>query len=165
MAPGAAANARHRGEKLARVGSLRLGENVGSLAFLDHAAVAHDDDAVRHLGDHAHVVGDQDDAGALLALQVAQQFQHLALHGDVERRRRLVGDQHVRPQCQRNGDHHALAHAAGELVRKLLQPALGFRDAHRLQRLDGALTRFAARHAGMRLDRTRSTASRSIAPD
>ena len=80
----------------------------------------HDDDAIGHFGDHAHVVGDEDDAGAMLALQVAQQLQHLALHGDVECRRRLVGDQHVGLERQCHGDHHPLAHATGEFVRELL---------------------------------------------
>ena len=57
----------------------------------------------------------------MLALQVAQQLEHLALHGHVERGRRLVGDQHVGLEGQRHGDHDALAHAAGKLVRKLFR--------------------------------------------
>ena len=39
------------------------------------------------------------------------------LHGDVERGGRLVGDQEVGLGDQHHGDHHPLAHAAGELVR------------------------------------------------
>ena len=39
------------------------------------------------------------------------------LHRDVERRGRFVGDQHVGAGDQHHGDHHALAHAAGDLVR------------------------------------------------
>ena len=97
-------------------------------------------------------------AGAELALQVAQQVQHLALHGHVERRRRLVGDQHVGPQ----------ASAMAIITRWRMPPesSCGYcfsrlsasRDAHGLQRLDGALARFAARQAGVRLDRPRSIA-------
>ncbi len=150
---GSGAHARHGGQQLARIGLRRRLEDVAHLALLDHAAVAHDDDAVGHLGDHAHVVGDQDDAGAVPALQVAQQFQHLALHGDVERGGRLVGDQHVRLQRQRHGDHDALAHAAGKLVRILPEPAFGLGNAHRLQRLDGVLPGLAARKIGVRFDR------------
>ena len=44
--------------RAARANSARTG------GLLDHAPVLHDDDAVGHLGDHAHVVGDQDDRGA-----------------------------------------------------------------------------------------------------
>ena len=47
-----------------------------------------------------------------------QQIEDLRLDGDVERRRRLVGDQQPRIAGDRHGDHHALVHAAGELVRK-----------------------------------------------
>ncbi len=41
----------------------------------------------------------------------------LGLHGHVERRGRLVGEQHLRAAGDRDRDHHALAHAAAELVR------------------------------------------------
>ena len=39
--------------------------------------------------------------------------------GHVERRRRLVGDQQARVAGDGHRDHHALVHAAGELVRKV----------------------------------------------
>ena len=51
------------------------------------------------------------------ALQVEQQVQHLRLHGDVERRDRLVGDDELRLEGERAGDADALALAAGEFVR------------------------------------------------
>ena len=53
-------------------------------------------DPVGDLGDHAEVVGDQHDRHAELALQLAQQVEDLRLDGDVERGRRLVGDQQRR---------------------------------------------------------------------
>ena len=40
-------------------------------------------------------------------------------------------------QRERHGDHHALAHAARELVRVALEPVLGLGDAHHLEQLDG----------------------------
>ena len=46
-----------------------------------------------------------------------EQLEDLRLHHHVERRRRLVGDQHLRVARQRHRDRRALAHAAGELVR------------------------------------------------
>ena len=52
-----------------------------------------------------------------LALQVLEQLEDLRLHGDVERRRRLVGDQEIGIVGERHGDHHALALAARQLVR------------------------------------------------
>ena len=53
----------------------------------------------------------------LLARQLLHLGQDLRLDGDVERGGRLVGDDQVGPVQQRDGDRHALAHAAGELVR------------------------------------------------
>ena len=107
--------------------------------MLHHLAVAHDDDAVGHLRHHAHVVGDEDDGGAGLLLQVAHQLQDLRLDGAVERGGRLVGDQDLGIARHRHRDHDALAHAAGQLVRILLHPPPRLGDAHRIQHRDGAL--------------------------
>ncbi|CRX24549.1 hypothetical protein PAERUG_P54_1_London_24_VIM_2_04_13_04031 [Pseudomonas aeruginosa] len=49
--------------------------------------------------------------------QPLEQFQHLRLHRDVQRRDRFVGDDQLRVERQRAGDAEALALAAGELVR------------------------------------------------
>ena len=86
-------------------------------------------DPRRHLGDDAHVVGDQDHRDAGPPLEVAQQGEDLRLHRDVERGGRLVGDQQLRPAGERHGDHHPLALPAGELVRILAEPAGGLGDA------------------------------------
>ena len=53
----------------------------------------------------------------------------LRLDRDVERGGRLVGDQQPRLGGERERDHHALAHAAGELVRIVLVARFGRRDA------------------------------------
>ena len=66
---------------------------------------------------HRHVVGDEDDRGADLALHLADHRQHVLLHDDVERGGRLVGDDEVGPADGGERDGDALAHAAGELVR------------------------------------------------
>ena len=80
---------------------------------------------------------DQHDGHAEARLQLAQQLEDLRLDGDVERGRRLVGDQQLGVAGERHGDHHALAHAAGELVRVVVDAPLGVRDVHELQHLDG----------------------------
>ena len=59
---------------------------------------------------------------AKIAPQLVEQPQDLRLDGDIERGGRLVGDQERRAAHQRHGDHHALAQAAGELVRILAEP-------------------------------------------
>ena len=69
-------------------------------------------------------------------LQVAQHVEDLALHDDVERRHRLVGQQQAGFQRQRHGDGGALAHAAGELVRIVGEPA--FAQAHQVEQFGRA---------------------------
>jgi hypothetical protein len=53
----------------------------------------------------------------------------------------------------RPGDTRALPHAAAEMVRILLQPALWLGDSDQLQQLDGTGVRRASRQAEMRLHR------------
>ena len=50
-------------------------------------------------------------------LQLAHQVEDLRLDGHIQRGGGLVGDQDLWIARQRHGDHDALAHAAGELVR------------------------------------------------
>ena len=79
---------------------------------LDDLAGIHHRDLVADLGDDAEIVGDQDDRGTARRFQLAHQLQDLGLQGDVERSRRLVGDEEARVAGQRHRDHDALAHAA-----------------------------------------------------
>ena len=103
---------------------------------LDGPARVHDQHVVRDLADHAEIVGDQDDRRVELALQVGQQIQDLCLHRHVERGGRLVGDDQVRIVDQRHRDHRALPHAAGELVRILVDAPVRLRDADPVEHLD-----------------------------
>jgi hypothetical protein len=75
------------------------------------------------------------------------QVEDLRLHGHVERRGGLVGEEHRGAARERDGDHHALAHAARQLVRVLLEAPLGLGDAHVLQQRSARVGGFAS--AGM----------------
>ena len=129
------------------VGMLRVGEDRLRLALLDHLALAHDIDAVGEAPHDAEIVGDEDDRHAELALQLGQQHQDLRLDGDVERRRRLVGDQDVGVVGERHGDHHALALAARHFVRIGFHPPLGIGNMHQPQQLERLLARLGAHSA------------------
>ena len=118
---------------------LRPAEEFLAAGHFDQFAGVHDADAVRHFGDDAEIVGDQQHAHAALALQLRQQVENLRLDGDVERRRRLVGDQQVGLAGQRDGDHHALLHAAGKLEGIFVEPPLGVGDADLAQQFQHAL--------------------------
>ena len=107
-------------------------EEGHDVALLDDLAGVHDRHPVAHLGDHAQVVGDEDDGRAGLVAQVAHEVEDLGLDGHVERRRRLVGDEQLRLAGEGHGDHHALGHAARHLVREGLEAALRVGDADHL---------------------------------
>ena len=105
---------------------------------LDDPPALHHDHAVGQVGDDAHVVGDQQDAGVDAVAQVAHQLEDLGLHRDVERRRRLVGDEQRRVHRQRLGDHRALSLTARQLVRVRVDAPLRVGDLDELEQLDGA---------------------------
>ena len=62
-------------------------------------------------------MGNDDRRHAAFADQLAHQVHHRLLGGDVEPGRGFVGDQEFRIAGERDGDDHALAHAAGEFER------------------------------------------------
>ena len=82
--------------------------------FLHHLAGIHDHDPVGSLRNNAQIVGDEHDGGVILPLEPLHQAQNLGLNGDVQSRGGFVGNQQGRVAGQGNGDHHPLAHAAGE---------------------------------------------------
>ena len=82
----------------------------------------------------------------MVLAQALEQRNDLRLDGDVERGGGLVGHDELGLGRERERDHHALAHAAAELVRVLLDALLGSRNARFLQQLDGALAGFLLAH-------------------
>ena len=89
-------------------------------ALLDDPAEVHHHHPVGHVPHDGQVVGDEQVGDAELLLQLVEQVQHLRLHREVERRDRLVADDHVGVQRERPGDAEPLALAAGELLRVLV---------------------------------------------
>ena len=62
------------------------------------------------------VVGDEQDAGPLLPVDLFQQVQNTLLNGHVQRRGRLIADEQLRLGDDGRRDHGPLEHPAGELV-------------------------------------------------
>ena len=108
---------RQAGDQHLRVGMLRRGDDLADRRDLDQPAGVHHAEPIDELRHQAHVVADQDDRRAELLLHAAERLHHLALHHDVERAGRLVGDDHLGAQADGDGDADALLHAAGQLVR------------------------------------------------
>ncbi|MNI58209.1 hypothetical protein D3C73_1133100 [compost metagenome] len=86
-----------------------------------------------NFGHHAEVVRDEHHAHAFFLLDAGNQRQYLRLRGDVQRRGGLIGDQQRGLQCQRHGDHDALALAAGQAERVDVVERCRVRQAHEVQ--------------------------------
>ena len=140
------AQPRHRSQERPRISVLRRLEEALDRPLLDLAALVHDNHPVGHLRHHGHVMGDEHHRGAGLALQPVDQRQDLGLDGDVERGGRLIRDQQTRRAGQRHGDHHPLAHAAGQLVRILPQPPLRLGHPHLAQQIERPRARLTPAH-------------------
>src|SRR5215204_3085521 len=116
-----------------------ISHNMGVIAEMaDTVAVMY---LGRHLGDHPHVVADDNYRHPSLFLDALHERQDLGLNGDVEGGGRLVGYEYLRVAGQCHGDHGPLAHPPGELEGIRVHPALRLLDADLPEQLDGALAR------------------------
>ena len=127
----AAIEPRHGRQQTARVGVQRSAEHPLGRAALDDARRIHHVHAIGVARDDAEIVRDDDDGDAEPPRQILHQLQDLRLDGDVRARwwarRRSAA---LGLQASADGDHHALAHAAGKLMRILVEPAFRVGDAH-----------------------------------
>ena len=91
-------------------------QKLGSLQLLHHPAGIHHGDAIAKMRHERQVVADEDEAHAAFRYQLLDQPQDFRLHRGVKRAGRFVGNQQFRIGREHHGDHHALAHAAGNLM-------------------------------------------------
>ena len=89
-----AVDAGQRCEQPSGVWVARIVEDIVDAPQLDLATGVHHEHPVRRAGDDSEIVRDEKDGGARAVLDPLEHFQHLGLDGDVERGRRLVGDEH-----------------------------------------------------------------------
>jgi hypothetical protein len=73
-------------------------EHGARRSLFDDPSGIHDRDAVGHAGHEPQVVRDEQQCHAGRGLDLEQEIADLCLDGDVERRRRLVGDEQARPR-------------------------------------------------------------------
>jgi hypothetical protein len=129
----------------------RVLEHRAHRPLLDKPAGVEHADAVAHLGDDVEVVADEQDGGAELLAQTVDEVEDLGLDRRVEARGRLVEDEQCGVLRQRHGDHHALLHAARELVGVALHDAARIGDLDLGQHLPGAVLRLRVGRAGDRV--------------
>ena len=84
-----------------------------------------------------------------LGPQIGQQRQDLLLDGDIERGGRFIRDKKLGTVHNRHGDHDALPHAAGELVREIARPPRSIGDRHIIHRGHRPLLRLRPGNFGM----------------
>ena len=87
-------------------------------------------------------MADHQDRHAVAVAEPAQHLEDLRLHGHVERAGRLVGQQHLRAQCDGERDRDALGLAARQLMRIALEQV--GREHHLAHPGPRPLARFAA---------------------
>ena len=91
-------------------------EDLFNAARFHNAAGVHDCDAITHVGDNGEVVRNQDEAEPVLLAHPVEQLKDLRLHDHIERRRRLITDQHGGGAREGDCKHGALPLPARELV-------------------------------------------------
>ena len=109
-------------EQAVRVGQPRGVEQGRRRRPLQQPARVHDGDLVGELDQQREVVGYEEGRESEPVTEPHQLLEDLPLGDHVEGGRGLVQDHDLGLQREGHGDHGALAHAAGELVRVAAQP-------------------------------------------
>jgi hypothetical protein len=135
------------------VGVEGVGEEVAAGRAFDDASRIHDVDVVADFRDDGEVVGYEDDGGAEFLLAVFDEVEDLFLDCDVECGSWFVADEELGFCDKSHGDHDALAHSAGELVRVGMDAFFGFRDADFGEGIDGAVEGGGAAHVFVEFER------------
>jgi hypothetical protein len=87
-------------------------------------------------------MSDKKDGHAVLALNLSEQIEDLALNIGVERCSRLVSDENARAIGDCDGEHDALAHSSRQLVRIADELTRGVRKPHAIDEFEGRDLRF-----------------------
>ena len=130
---------RRRAHQLLGVGVLGLRKDIGRLRGLHHVALLHHHHAIAIGGGKTEIMRDQDGRHVPALGEFDDQVHHRFLRGDVEAGGRLIRDQKLRIAGERQRDHDALAHAAGEFERIGMIALARTGDLDLLQRLDRLL--------------------------
>ena len=127
-----------RGKQALGVAVAGIVEHIVLLPALDELSVFHHIDPIGDASHNVQIVSDEQKAHFFRRFQLGEQLEDLSLNGDVQSGRGFVGDKKVGIVRQRDGNHNALALAAGELVRVGLQPAFRVVDPGLGKQVDGA---------------------------
>src|SRR5688572_21463082 len=137
------------GKQRLRIVVARRRKHVRRAALLADLACSHHRDLVGHRAHERKVVRNEEHRHASAPPQLGEELEDLLLHRDVERARRLVGDEELRLASDRHGDHHALLLAPRELERIRIERPHRVRQAYLAEKLERTATRHSTRKAEM----------------
>ena len=112
---------RDRRQQFLCIGILRIAQDLFGRALLDDPSRPHHDDTITQQAHHIQIMRDEQIAHAHRRLQILQQVQDHRLHGNVERRGRLVENDELWMQRDRARDADAGLLAARQLMREAIQ--------------------------------------------
>ena len=135
-----------------RVGHGGRGIHTVDVTYFNHLARIHDCHPIGNAGHHTKVVCHEHDGCIRHFFCHFENVEDLCLHGDVQRRRRFVGEQYLRLVGDGESDHYALAHATREFVWVGLGSLVWPRDAYGFEQFDGALERDIRRDVVVHVD-------------
>ena len=141
-----------RADQRRRIGMAGRGEQGFGRRLLGDLPGMHDDDAVGIGAGEAEIVGDEQRRHPPLRGVAEDEVEDRGLGGGVEAGGRLVGDEQRRIAGKRDGDHHALAHAAGQFAGIGVPPKRGLGNADRRERAVDRLVEARAGQAAMLVD-------------
>ena len=121
-----------------------MGEKFFDRGAFNNAPFIHHRDFICQVSNHAHVVSNNHDGGAIFIAEIAQQLQDFCLHRNVQCRRRLIGNNCFGAKFERHGNHDALFLSAGKFMWIAVDTLFWFWDTYRLERSNTALTNFLA---------------------
>ncbi len=134
----------HHVEEARGDGVARAGEHLVRRPFLDDRAAAEEHHAVGDFVGEAQLMGRDDHGQAVLDREPPDHFQHFVDQFRIERRGRLVEQQHARIGRERARDRDALLLAAGQMPR---QGVGALAEADAFEQFARAAVGIGARHA------------------
>ena len=94
----------------------RILEYLGRGRELDDTAEIHDRNSLRDVANHREIVADKNHRQAFARAEIRNKIENLRLHGNIERRDGLVGDNQFRFKGKASSDGDALTLTAGEFM-------------------------------------------------
>ena len=125
-------------QQSAGIGVLGPGEDFRRRAGFHDLARVHDEEVFGIERGDPQVVRDEEEGHVQLLPQTGQELEDILLHGHVQGRGGLVGDEELRAVGDGHGDHGALPLSAGDLVRVGAVHARRIGDLHAGQEFDPA---------------------------